>query len=136
MVVTSDETRNKDIDDTRIGKVNTVLLELYRYVVTKRELSNITKLSVVGGSTFRSLAYGHESWVMAERVLSQVQAVEMGFLRRVHGLELRDKVRSCDIFKAIDVTSIKIPAALVLSRGQNPQKSWRILLATLTGNQP
>jgi len=32
--------------DTRIGKVNAVLLELYRSVVTKRSLSNTTKLLV------------------------------------------------------------------------------------------
>jgi len=33
------------------------------------------------------LTYGHESWVMTERILSQnqMQAAEMGFLRRVHG---------------------------------------------------
>jgi len=31
--------------NTRICKANTVLCELYRSVVTKRELSNIAKLS-------------------------------------------------------------------------------------------
>ena len=30
--------------------------------------------------------YGHESWVTIERILSQVQAPQMGFLRRVHGV--------------------------------------------------
>jgi len=31
------------------------------------------------------LTYGHESWEKTERILSQVQAADMGFLRRVHG---------------------------------------------------
>jgi len=36
---------NEEID-TRIGNANAVLRELYRSVITKRELSNTTKLSV------------------------------------------------------------------------------------------
>ena len=33
---------------------------------------------------------------MTEKILSQVQAAEMGILRRVHCVTLRDKVRSCE----------------------------------------
>jgi len=46
------------------------------------------------------LTCGQESWVMTERVLSQVQTADMRFLRRVHGAALHDKVRSCEIRKA------------------------------------
>jgi len=42
---TSDESRNKGID-TRIGKANAVLRELYCFVVAKREISKKAKLSV------------------------------------------------------------------------------------------
>ena len=42
---TSDRRWSEDID-TRIGKANAVLLELYRSVVTKRALSNTAKLFV------------------------------------------------------------------------------------------
>jgi len=48
-------------------------------VVTKRELSNTAKLSVFKSVFLPTLTYGHESWVMTERILSQVQAAEMGF---------------------------------------------------------
>ena len=41
--------------DTRIGKANAILRELYRSVLTKRELSNTAKLSVSNQSLFRSL---------------------------------------------------------------------------------
>jgi len=44
-VFASDEMLSKEID-TQTGKVNPVLRELYRSVVTKRELSNTVKLSV------------------------------------------------------------------------------------------
>jgi len=81
--------------DTRIGEVKSVLRELYRSVVTKRELSNTAELSVFKSVFVPILTYGHESWVMIERILSQVQASEMGILRRVHGVQLREKVRSC-----------------------------------------
>jgi len=44
-VFASDEMLSKEID-TQTGKVNPVLCELHRSVVTKRELSNTVKLSV------------------------------------------------------------------------------------------
>jgi len=40
---------------------------------------------------------------MIEKVLSQVQAAEIGLLRGVHGVTLRDKVRSCKTRKALNV---------------------------------
>jgi len=59
-------------------------------VVTKHEFSKTEKLPV-----FKlKLNYCHESWVKIEEVLSEVQAAEMGFLRKFHGVTLHDKVRS------------------------------------------
>jgi len=46
VIFTSDRRPGKEID-TRFGKSNAVLRELYWSVVTKRELSNTAKLSVV-----------------------------------------------------------------------------------------
>jgi len=40
---------------------------------------------------------------MTEMISSQWQAAEMGFLGRVHGVTLRDKVRSCEIRRALNV---------------------------------
>jgi len=72
--------------DTRIGKADAVLLELYRCVATKQELSNVVKLSVFKSIFVLILTYGHESWVTTERILTQVQAPKIGFLRRIHGV--------------------------------------------------
>ena len=52
---------------------------LYHSVVTKWGVSNTTKLSVFKLVFILILTYGHESWVMTEKILSQVQAAEMGF---------------------------------------------------------
>jgi len=70
VVFTSEKRRNKEID-TRIGKANTVLRELYRSALTKRELSTTAELSVFQLVFLSILTYGHDSWVMTERVLFQ-----------------------------------------------------------------
>jgi len=86
VVFTSDGRRSEEID-TRIGKANTFLRELYHSVAAKRqELSNTAKLSVFKSVFVPILTYGHGSWVMTKRILTQVQAPKMGFLRRVHGV--------------------------------------------------
>ena len=69
-----------------VGKANAVLREFYRSVVRKRELSNTAKLSVFKLVFVPILTYGHESWAMTERILTQVQTPKMGFLRGVHGV--------------------------------------------------
>ena len=45
VVITGDGRQNNEID-TKIAKANAVLRELYHSVLTKRELSTTTKLSV------------------------------------------------------------------------------------------
>jgi len=69
-VFTSDGRKNKEID-TLSDKVNAVLSELHRSVVTKQELSNTTKLSVFRLVFVPILTCGHEFCVMTERVLYQ-----------------------------------------------------------------
>jgi len=73
---TIDGRRNKQID-TRIGKANVFLRELYCSVVIKRKLSNTVKLSIFKSVFAPILTYVHESWVMAERILPQLQAAEI-----------------------------------------------------------
>jgi len=55
------------------------LHELYRSVLTKRELSNIAKLSVFKWVLVSFLICGHESWAVTESILSRVQAAGMFF---------------------------------------------------------
>jgi len=79
VVFTSDANRNKDID-IRVGKASAILREFYRSVVPDRELSNTTKLSVFKSVFVSFLIYAYEYWVMTEKILSQMQTAEMGFL--------------------------------------------------------
>ena len=71
----------------------TLLHSLYRTVVTKTELSRRAKLSIYRSIFVPTLTYGHEGWVMTERTRLRVQAAEMGFLRRVADVSLRDRVK-------------------------------------------
>ena len=83
--------------DTRIGKASAVMRALHYSVVMKRELSKKAKLSIFKAVFVPILTYGHESWVMTERMRSQVQASEIRFLRRIEGVTLFNKVRSSEI---------------------------------------
>ena len=97
-------------------------------VVTKWELSNTAKLSVLKSVFVPILTYGHESRVMTWIILSQVQAAEMGFLRRVHGATLRDKVRSCQIRKTTNVDPlfrIERPQLGSAMCPECPRKDWK-----------
>ncbi|KAL3973669.1 phosphorylated adapter RNA export protein [Sarotherodon galilaeus] len=87
--------REREID-RRIGAVAAVMRMLYQSVVVKRELSVKAKLSIYRSIYAPTLTYGHELWVVTERTRSRIQAAEMGFLRKVAGLSLRDRVfRAC-----------------------------------------
>ena len=78
---TSDGRQDEELD-TRIGKASAVMRALHYSVVMKRELSKKAKLSIFKAVFVPILTYGHESWVMTERMRSQVQASEMRFLRK------------------------------------------------------
>ena len=58
----------------------------------KRELSQKVKLSIYWSILVPTLA-GHEMWIVTERTRSVIQTAEIGFLLKVVGLSLRNKVR-------------------------------------------
>jgi len=63
---------------------------------------------------------------MTKRVLPQVQAAEMGFLRRFHGVKLGDKVRSCKFCKAVSVESLlRIENSSFVGSAMCPSNDWR-----------
>ena len=59
--------------------------------------------------------YGHESWVMTERVRSQMQASEMRFWQKIKGLF--DKLRNTAIRESLNIVSL-------LFRIVRPQLRW------------
>ena len=99
---TSDGRQDKELD-TRIGKASAVMRALHYSVVMKRELSKTAKLSIFTAVVAPIFTYGHESWVMTERVQSQVQASEMRFLRKIEKVTLFNKVRRSEIQKFLNI---------------------------------
>ena len=89
--------------DTRIGKDCAVMRALHYSVVIKRELSKKAKLSIFKTAIVPPLTYAHESWVIPERVRSQVQASEMNFLQRIEEVTLFNKVHSSEFQKSLDI---------------------------------
>ena len=89
--------------DQRVGAVGVVLHALCRKVVMKRELSQKAKLSIYWSVFVHTLTYGHELWVMTERMRSQVQAAKISFLHMMGGVSLRDRVRSSAIQEGLGV---------------------------------
>ncbi|KAK3541593.1 hypothetical protein QTP86_033092 [Hemibagrus guttatus] len=113
VLFTSEGRMDREIDK-RIGAAAAVMRSMYRSVVVKKELSRKAKLSIYQSIYAPTLTYGHELWVMTERVRSQIQAAEMSFLRRVAGRSLRDRVRSSVTREELGVE----PLLLRIERGQ------------------
>ncbi|KAK3524961.1 hypothetical protein QTP86_011742 [Hemibagrus guttatus] len=101
VLFTSEGRMDREID-RRIGAAAAVMRSIYPSVVVKKELSRKVKkelsrkakLSIYQSIYVPTLTYGHELWVMTERVRSWIQKAEMSFLHRVAGCSLRDRVRS------------------------------------------
>ncbi|KAK3562555.1 hypothetical protein QTP86_002034 [Hemibagrus guttatus] len=103
--------------DRRIGAAAAVMRSMYRLVVVKKELSRKAKFLIYQSIYVPTLTYGHELWVMTERVRSWIQAAEMSFLHRVAGRSLRDRVRS-------SVTREKLGVELLLLHIERGQLRW------------
>ena len=78
---TSDGMQDEELD-TRIGKASAVMRGLHYSVVMNRELPKKGKLLIFRTVFVSILTYGHESWVMTERMRSQAQASEIRFLQK------------------------------------------------------
>ena len=87
---TSDQRQDEELD-TQACKDSAVMRVLHYSVVIKRELSKNAKLSLFKTVFVPILTYSHESWVMTERVRSQVQASEMRFYEESKELHCRSK---------------------------------------------
>ena len=79
---------------------------LRQSVVLKRELSRKAKLSVFKFIFVPIFTYGHESWVMTERMRSQTLASEMKFLQTIKDVTMFDKLRNTAIRESLNIESV------------------------------
>ena len=100
-VAFANDRRQDEELDTRIGKASAVMRALHYSVVMKRVFSKKAKFLISRTVFVPILSYGHESWVMTERVRSHAQASEMRFLETIEGVTLFNKVRGSEIRKSL-----------------------------------
>ncbi|KAK3542976.1 hypothetical protein QTP70_008512 [Hemibagrus guttatus] len=113
VLFTSEGRMDREID-RRIGAAAAVMRSMYRSVVVKKELSRKAKLSIYQSIYVPMFTYGHELWVMTERIRSRIQAAEMSFLCRVARFFLRDRVKSSVTREELGVEQL----LLHIERGQ------------------
>ena len=116
---------------------------LHYSVVMKRELSKKAKLSIFKAVVVPIFTYGHESWVMTERMRSQVQASEMRFSRRIEEVTLFNKVRSSKIRKSLNIEPLllriersQLKWFAYVSRMAHERLPKQVLLAKVNGRRP
>ena len=102
---TSDGRQNNELDIC-VGKASAVMRQLQRSVALQRELCTKAKLSIFRPVYVPILTYGHECWILNEKMRYRVQAAKMRFLRKIRGLTLLDKVESADIRKSLNIESL------------------------------
>jgi len=75
---------------------------------------------------------------MTERVLAHIQETEVRFLRGVHGVTRRDKVRSYEIHRTLNVEPLRIERSQYghVTRVTKDELARQVLLATSTGIRP
>ena len=112
-------------------------------MVLKRELCTKAKLSIFRSVYVPILTYGHECWIMNEKVRSRVQATEMGFLRRISGLTLLDKIKSADIRESlyIDALLLRLERSKLrwyghVTRMSQERKAKKLLCLTPIARRP
>jgi len=69
-------------------------------------LSKTAKFSAFKSVFVPILTCGHESSVTIERILTKEQTAEMGYLRRVYGVTLRDKEHRSETREARNVKAL------------------------------
>ena len=80
---------------------------------------------------------------MNEKVISGVQAAKMGFLRRISGLTLLDKVKSSDIRESLSIESLllrleisQLPSYGHVTRMSQKRTAKKQLCLTPIGRRP
>lgn len=82
--------------DRQISVASEVMWLLYETILVKKELSQKAKLLLYRSIYVPPLTYGHEIWVMIERIRSRIQAIEMSFT-------LIDRVKSSVTREALGI---------------------------------
>ena len=83
--------------EARIGNATRVIGRMNNIVLRMKELSQSTKMKVVNATVMPVLVYGCETGSLTKKQQSEVQATQMGVIRRIEVVNRLDRVRNVDI---------------------------------------
>ena len=101
-IVSKDGSLNKEID-RRINLASLVARELGKGIIGNLKLSKEAQISIYRSLFKSTLTYGHETWILTERIRSRVQAAEMRFLRKIVGVTRLDQIRNTRIREELNL---------------------------------
>jgi hypothetical protein len=81
--------------------------QLTEELLTKKEVNKKTKIAVYKAIYIPTLTYSCESWILLDTHRSKIQALEMGFFRRVEKLTKRDRIRNQVIREQLQVEPLQ-----------------------------
>ena len=90
----------------RIKKATNVYYSINHTIISKKEITEKTKLQIYNSVYKPTLTYGSESWPINTKIEKQVTAAEMKFLRRITNKTRRDHERNNKIRDDLKVTPL------------------------------
>lgn len=99
----NEEGRMEEEIRERIGAAGRFFHATRNTFIGKKEVSTQAKVSVYKTVFLPILTYSSESWTLTTRLKSQIQAMEMRYLRKVIGKTRRDRVRNATVRRDLGV---------------------------------
>ena len=127
VMISSDGRMEKEIE-ARIAMATRLVGGMGDTVLSRRELSEGTKLKVVNATMMPSLLYGCEVWSLTKQQQGRVQATQMRVLRRIEGVNRMDRVRNEDIRQRLGQEDI----VQVIRRRQ---ENWKCKIDNMNSNR-
>ncbi|XP_063904758.1 uncharacterized protein LOC135123812 [Zophobas morio] len=107
LVVLLSSNGNQEVEiKARIESAARLYHSIKNTLIGKREISRKVKMSVYRAVFTPILIFGSESWTVTKKIKSQIQSMEMKFLRRVMGITKMDRIRNVEVRKELDIEPI------------------------------
>ncbi|XP_031341011.1 uncharacterized protein LOC116169125 [Photinus pyralis] len=105
VLIHRDGSMDAEVQD-RISSAARLYHALRNKFISKREVSDKTKMTVYKTIYRPILTFGSETWNITSAIKSKVQVMEMKFLRRIKGITRYDRIRNDTIREELGVETV------------------------------